>query len=74
MEEESLVLVVFNRYPTQEEIEEGIEENERMIDSTVIYGSERYDMFIESDLAKELEFDVTAIHYITEEGYIRGIV
>lgn len=74
MDEEKLVLVIFNRFPTEEEIEQGVAEEDRMIDSTVVYGDERYEMFIESEQANELDFNVTAIHYITEEGYISGIV
>jgi len=74
MDEERLVLVIFNRLPTADEIEQGVAEDDRMIDSTVIYGNERYEMFIESENASELDFNVTAIHYITEEGYIIGIV
>ncbi|WP_443586074.1 hypothetical protein [Staphylococcus equorum] len=74
MNEESLILVIFNRFPTESEIEQGVAEDDRMIDSTVVHGNERYEVFIESEEAHELDFDVTAIHYITEEGYISGMV
>ncbi|OEK58857.1 hypothetical protein [Staphylococcus equorum] len=74
MNEDSLVLVIFNRFPTENEVAEGIAEDDRMIDSTIVHGNERYEAFIESEEAHELEFDVTAIHYITDEGYIMGIV
>ncbi|MDK7284276.1 hypothetical protein [Staphylococcus pettenkoferi] len=74
MEEEALILVIFNRLPTEEELEEGISEEDRMIDSSVVYGDSKYEMFIESDVAHQLDFDVTAIHYITEEGHISGII
>ena len=74
MNEESLVLVIFNRIPSEEEVAEGIDEDARMIDSVVVYGESRYEQFIESQEAQEFDFNVTAIHNITEEGYIAGIV
>lgn len=74
MEEDVLILVVFNRLPTDDEIEGGIDEYERMIDSTVVYGDSRYEMFIESEEAHQLDFNVTAMHYISEEGYITGVI
>ncbi|HDE6392860.1 TPA: hypothetical protein PDU86_002370 [Staphylococcus aureus] len=70
--EDTLLLVVYNRLPLEDEIEDGIDENERMIDSTILLDEEKYNDFIESDLAVQYDFKVTAIHNITEQGYIVG--
>lgn len=72
--EDSLLLVVFNRIPLENEIEQGVGEDERMIDSTIVQGDDTYNQFIESEEAQELDFNVTAIHRITEEGHIIGLV
>ncbi|HDA5091118.1 TPA: hypothetical protein PD879_002522 [Staphylococcus aureus] len=70
--EDTLLLVVYNRLPLEDEIEDGIDENERMIDSTILLDEEKYNDFIESDVAVQYDFKVTAIHNITEQGYIVG--
>lgn len=70
--EDTLLLVVYNRLPLEDEIEDGIDENERMIDSTILLDEEKYNDFIESDVAVQYDFNVTAIHNITEQGYIVG--
>ncbi len=68
-----LLLVVYNRLPLEEEIEKGIAVGERMIDSTIIVDDDKYDEFINSELSGRLDVQVTAIHRVTEEGYIVGI-
>ena len=70
--EDTLLLVVYNRLPLEDEIEDGIDESERMIDSTILLDEEKYNDFIGSDVAVQYDFNVTAIHNITEQGYIVG--
>ncbi len=73
MVDDVLLLIVYNRLPMEEEIENGVESDQRMVDSAIILDDERYEEFIESEEAVELDYTVTAIHRITEQGYIIGL-
>ncbi len=73
MVDEFLLLVVYNRLPLDEEIDNGIESEERMIDATILVDDDKYDEFINSELSRELDVQVTAIHRVDEQGHIVGI-
>ncbi|HII1196026.1 TPA: hypothetical protein ACYY05_002575 [Staphylococcus aureus] len=69
----TLLLVIYNRLPLEDEIEDGIDEEERMVDSTILLDEEKYNDFIESDIAVQYDIKVTAIHNINEQGHIVGL-
>lgn len=72
MNEEILILTIYNRLPTQEEVENGVASEERMIDSIIFADNESYNNFFNGTQANDLDMEVTAIHNINPQGYIVG--
>lgn len=72
--EDERILAIFNRFPTDYELESGIvnDESERMIDSEIFNDGESYDAFMDSPDAVDLDVQVTAIHNINTYGFILG--
>ena len=70
---DELILAIYNRLPTQEEIDnEIVSEDGRMVECEILATSEAYDEFINSQNAVDLDVQVTAIHNINSYGYILG--
>lgn len=72
MNEEILILTIYNRLPTQEEVENGVASEERMIDSIIFADNESYNNFFNGTQANDLDMEVTAVHNINPQGYIVG--
>lgn len=73
--EDERILAIFNRFPTDYELESGIvnDENERMIDSEIFSDGDSYDAFMDSPDVVDLDVQVTAIHNINTYGFILGL-
>lgn len=72
MNEEILILTIYNRLPSQEEVESGVASEELMIDSIIFADNESYNNFFNGTQANDLDMEVKAVHNINLQGYIVG--